>query len=47
MKTELSTYLQSFAASGQVVTAEDIKKFFEELRKKKQGQMPNLQFSCR
>lgn len=47
MKTALSTYLQSFAENGKVVTKEDIQSFFKNLQRKRKSQMPLLQYSCK
>lgn len=45
MKTALSEYLRQFAEEGKVVTAEDIRQFFQEMETKKKSK-GNPQYHC-
>jgi E3 ubiquitin-protein ligase UBR7 len=48
LKTALESYLKSFADNGQVVTKEDIGRFFDEFKKEKASQAKTAVFdNCR
>ncbi|KAK3093346.1 hypothetical protein FSP39_014316 [Pinctada imbricata] len=47
MKSALSDYLKSFAESGKVVTAEDIKGFFSQMETKRKKSSAPMQYFCK
>eukprot|EP00062_Callorhinchus_milii_P018099 gi/632971196/ref/XP_007902052.1/ PREDICTED: putative E3 ubiquitin-protein ligase UBR7 [Callorhinchus milii] len=46
LETELKDYLKRFADEGEVVTSQDIQRFFEELQSKKRRRVDGMQYFC-